>query len=106
MPELGTALPEQTQSSGHKVEGTQFNVLIIGQDENDVGFALAGLPDDVVYRRVLSQDTLNDSALLHPPTAIVRRTDPPVGRSPVLTLAVVMTPSLVVPSTAGLEISV
>lgn len=106
VPELGATLTEQAQGSGHEIEGTEFNVLIIGEDEDDVGFAFAGLPDDVVYGRVLGQDALDDATLLDPTAAIVWRADPPVGRPPVLTLAVVMTPSLVVASSTRLEISV
>lgn len=96
MTELGTTLSQETQRAGHEVQRSEFNVLIVGQNENDVRFAFPCLPDDVVDGGVLRENSLDDTTLLDPPATIMGGTSSTVGRPPVVTFPVVMTSSLLV----------
>lgn len=96
MTELGTPLSQKAQRAGHEVEGSEFNVLIVGQNENDVRFTFPCLPNDVIDGRVLRENSLDDTTLLDPPTSIVRSTCSPIGRPSVMTFPIVMTSSLLV----------
>lgn len=42
VPELGTLVPYRPQGLRHEVERTQLDVLVVGEDQDDVGLALAG----------------------------------------------------------------
>lgn len=81
MTELGAAFAKKPQSSGHEVQRSEFNVLIVRQYENDVGLPFSRLPDDVVDGGVLGENTLDnsDAALLDSSTAVVRSANSTIG---------------------------